>query len=185
MSIKSSLTQYGFVAVTIHWLSAIFILAMLGSGFRAASMTDSAAKEAILMFHVPLGIVILCLTLLRLFWWWRVDRKPSPVAGDPDWQTLSAKAIHVLFYVVILGMVASGIGTVVLSGAGSILLGTAAEPLPDFSEFLPRVPHGLGARLLVALFLLHAGAALYHHFIKRDGLIWRMWFGSYDKGNHP
>lgn len=184
MSRKSSPTQYGSVAVTIHWLSAIFILAMLGSGFRAASMTDSAAKEAILMFHVPLGILILVLTLLRLFWWRRADKKPSPVAGDPAWQTLSAKAIHVLFYIVILGMVASGIGIIALSGAGGVLFGANAGPLPDFTEFLPRVPHGLGARLMVALFFLHAGAALYHHFIKGDGLIWRMWFRSHDKGNH-
>ncbi len=182
MSMKSSSTKYGSVAVTIHWLSAIAILAMLGSGFQAASMTDSAAKEAILMFHVPLGIAILALTLLRLFWWWRVDQKPSPVAGDPAWQTLTAKSIHVIFYVVILGMIASGIGTIVLSGAGSILFGADIGPLPEFSEVLPRVPHGLGARLMVALFVLHAGAALFHHFIKKDGLIWRIWFGSHDKG---
>ena len=180
---KSNPTQYGSVAVTVHWLSAIFILAMFGSGFRAASMTDSAAKEAILLFHVPLGIVILVLTLFRLFWWWQVDQKPKPVEGDPAWQTRSAKGIHVLFYVVILGMIASGIGTIALSGAGSILFGADAGPLPDFSQFLPRVPHGLGARLMVALFLLHAGAALYHHFIKKDGLIWRMWFGSHNKGS--
>ena len=179
---KSTQTKYGSVAVTIHWLSAIFILAMLGSGFRAASMTDNAAKEAVLMFHVPLGVVILLLTLLRLFWWWRVDQKPNPVSGDPAWQTFTAKAIHVLFYVVILGMAASGIGILALSGAGGILFGAEAGPLPDFSEFLPRGPHGLGARLMLALFALHAGAALYHHFIKGDGLIWRMWFGAKDGG---
>jgi cytochrome b561 len=126
--------------------------------------------------------VILLLTLLRLFWWWRVDQKPRPVAGHPAWQTLSAKLIHGLFYIVILGMAASGIGILALSGAGNILFGASAGPLPDFSEVLPRVPHGLGARLMVALFVLHAGAALYHHFIKKDGLIWRMWFGSHDKG---
>lgn len=179
---KSSPTHYGSVAITIHWLSAIFILAMLGSGFRAASLADSAAKEAVLMFHVPLGVLILLLTLFRVFWWWRVDQKPAPVAGDPAWQTFSAKAIHVAFYIVILGMAASGIGMLALSGAGSILFGGAAGPLPEFSEFLPRGPHGLGARLLLALFVLHASAALYHHFIKRDGLIWRMWFVSGNKG---
>ena len=179
---KSSPTQYGSVAVTIHWLSAILILAMLGSGFRAASTTESAAKEAILMVHVPLGLLILLLTLFRLFWWWRVDQKPAPVSGDPAWQTGSAKAIHVAFYIVILGMVVSGISTVVLSGAGDILSGAGEGPLPDFSEFLPRVPHGLGARLMLALLVLHASAALYHHFIKKDGLIWRMWFSSKNKG---
>ena len=179
---KSTQTRYGSVAVTIHWLSAIFILAMLGSGFRAASMTDSVAKEAILMVHVPLGVVIMILTLLRLFWWWRVDQKPRPVVGDPAWQKVTAKAIHVLFYIVILGMAASGIGMLASSGAGGVLFGASTEPLPDFAEYLPRVPHGLGARLMLALFVLHAGAALYHHFIKRDGLIWRMWFSSKDKG---
>ena len=179
---KSTPTQYGSVAVTIHWLSAICILAMLGSGFRAASLADAAAKEAILMFHIPLGAVILLLTLLRLFWWWRVDQKPKPVTGDPAWQTFTAKAIHVLFYVVILGMAASGIGIVAMSGAGSILFGAETGPLPDFADFLPRGPHGLGARLMLVLFVLHAGAALYHHFIKGDGLIWRMWFGSKNKG---
>ncbi len=179
---KSTPTQYGSVAVTIHWLSAVFILAMLGSGFRAASMTESTAKEAILIFHAPLGTIILVLTLLRLFWWWRVDQKPRPVDGGPAWQTFTAKAIHVLFYIAILGMVASGIGMLALSGAGGVLFGANAEPLPDFTEFLPRVPHGVGARLMLVLFALHASAALYHHFIKRDGLIRRMWFGSKGKG---
>ena len=179
---KSSPTQYGSFAVTIHWISAILIIVMLGSGFRAASMTESAAKEAILMLHVPLGLLILLLTLFRLFWWWRVDHKPAPVSGDPAWQSLSAKATLVAFYIVILGMVVSGISTVVLSGAGDNLYGAAGGPLPDFSEVLPRVPHGLGARLMLALLVLHASAALYHHFIKKDGLIWRMWFSSRNKG---
>lgn len=180
---KSTRTRYGSVAVTIHWLSALLILAMLGSGFTAASQTDSVAKESILTFHVSAGVLVLVLTLLRLLWWWRVDQKPDPVSGDPAWQTRSAKAIHVLFYVVILGMVASGIGIVALSGAAAILFGTTAGPLPEFSQFLPRGPHGLGARLMLALFVMHAGAALYHQFIKKDGLIWRMWYGP--KGEEP
>ncbi|WP_238321649.1 cytochrome b [Halocynthiibacter namhaensis] len=87
-----------------------------------------------------------------------------------------------LFYVAILGMAASGIGMLAQSGAGAVLFGASVEPLPDFAEFLPRVPHGVGARFMLALFALHAGAALYHHFIKRDGMIWRMWFGSKSKG---
>ncbi|TDT75650.1 cytochrome b561 [Litoreibacter halocynthiae] len=179
---KSTPTKYGSVAVTIHWVSAILILVLLGSGFRATSLTDSAAKEAILMIHAPLGATILLLTLLRLFWWWRVDQKPEPSGDDPAWQTFLAKAVHVLFYIVILGMGASGIGLFVLSGAGDIVFGAGPGPLPNFADYPPRIPHGLGARLMVALFVLHAGAALYHQFIKKDGLIWRMWFGSTDTG---
>ncbi|MEZ5813007.1 MAG: cytochrome b [Rhizobiaceae bacterium] len=173
---KSTQTRYGTVAVTIHWLSALAILALIGSGFRAASLADSAAKETILSVHAPLGFLVLALTLLRIAWWWFFDRKPDPVGGDAAWQSFSARAVHLLFYIVIIGMAASGIGMMVLSGAGEILFGGAERALPDFNDFAPRVPHGIGARAMVALLALHVGAALYHHFIKRDGLIWRMWF---------
>ena len=84
--------------------------------------------------------------------------------------------MHFLFYVVILGMAASGIGMMILSGAGPIIFSGSTETLPDFWEFLPRTPHGIGARVMIALLVLHVGAAIYHHFIKKDGLIGRMWF---------
>ena len=48
--------------------------------------------------------------------------------------------------------------------------------MPDFWNYKPRIRHGIGARLMVALFVFHAGAALYHHFVKKDGLLRRMWF---------
>ncbi len=96
----------------------------------------------------------------------------------PSWQDRSARAVHFLFYVVILGMTASGIGMMVLSGAGPIIFGAEAAVLPDFWDYLPRTPHGIGARALIALFVLHAGAALYHHFFKKGGLVGRMWFAK-------
>ncbi|MCC2111612.1 MAG: cytochrome b/b6 domain-containing protein [Hyphomicrobiales bacterium] len=177
MAMKSTQNQYGNVAVTIHWLSAIGIVALLGSGFRAANTVDPGAKAQILSVHAPLAIAILLLTLSRIAWWWLADNKPAPVAGSPKWQDRGARAVHFAFYVVIVGMAASGIGMFLLSGAGEILFGGGTGALPDFGTYKPRVPHGLGARLLVALLILHAGAALHHHFIRKDGSLWRMWLG--------
>lgn len=161
--------------MVIHWLSALLIIALLGSGFRAGQMIDPIAKAEILRFHAPMGISILILTLTRIVWWWRFDTKPGPVGDDPQWQKKFAKGVHVLFYVVILSMTASGIGMFILSGAGLILFGGADGVLPDFTNFPPRVPHGLGARAMLALLVLHGGAALYHHFVKRDSTLKRMW----------
>ncbi|HCR72606.1 MAG TPA: hypothetical protein DIW23_14275 [Anaerolineae bacterium] len=31
---------------------------------------------------------------------------------------------------------------------------------------------------MIALVVLHTGAALYHQFIRKDNLIGRMWFGK-------
>jgi cytochrome b561 len=84
--------------------------------------------------------------------------------------------VHILFYVVIFSMAASGIGLMILSDAGAVLFRGADAILPNFYDYLPRVPHGIGARGMVALLALHIGAALYHHFIKKDGLIGRIGF---------
>jgi cytochrome b561 len=38
--------------------------------------------------------------------------------------------------------------------------------------------HGTLAYLAVALVLLHVAGALYHHFVRRDQVLKRMWFGT-------
>ncbi|MEM7017092.1 MAG: cytochrome b/b6 domain-containing protein [Pseudomonadota bacterium] len=175
MPAKSSNTHYGTVAVTLHWLSALLILILIGSGFRADGMENPAIKADILKVHIPIGVVILLLTLGRIGWWLFADKKPVSVPM-PSWQSRSAQAIHFLFYVAILGMVASGIGIIVLSGAGPLIFVGEAAALPSFEDYAPRTPHGIGARILLALFVVHAGAALYHHVFKKDGLLRRMWY---------
>jgi cytochrome b561 len=178
MAMKSTPDQYGTMAVAIHWVSAVLIVILIASGFRAANTVDPAAKAAILRFHVPIAVAVLALTIFRIAWWWGFDRKPDPVAGSPDWQERTARVVHLLFYVVILGMIASGVGMIVLSGAAPTIFGAEGAPLPDFWRYPPRVPHGIGARLLLALLVLHVGAALHHHFVRRDGLLRRMWFSK-------
>ncbi len=178
MTRKSSENQYGSVAVVIHWLTALLILILLGSGFRSEAADDPAAKILFLRIHVPLGLTLLLLTLARIAWWVKVDKKPAPI-NMPVWQSRLSKAVHIFLYVIILGMSSSGIGTMVLSGAGPfIFAGADLAAFPDFWDYLPRTPHAIVSRVLIGLLVLHIGAALYHHFIKQDGLLRRMWFAK-------
>jgi cytochrome b561 len=107
-----------------------------------------------------------------------VDRKPGPMSGSPRWQERTAQVVHVLFYIVILGTAASGIGMIARSGAAPMIFCGESALLPDFWRYPPRLPHAVGARLLMALFVLHAAAAVYHHFVRSDDLLWRMWFSK-------
>ncbi len=175
MPVKSTLDRYGRVAVCIHWVSAILIIILFGSGLRADGAENAITKISVLRVHVALGVTILLLTLLRIGWWWRVDTKPA-APPMPGIQHRLSHAVHVLFYIVILGMAASGVGMLVLSGAGSIIYGGAADNLPNFWDYAPRTPHAIGAKIMFGLFVLHAGAALYHQFFIKDGLLKRMWF---------
>lgn len=168
--------RYSIPAVLLHWSIAFAVLALLASGFAAASEVDAAAKATILRFHLPVGVLVLALTLLRLTLAVRDGRasnKPGPVPGGPRWQSLVARATHILLYAIPIGMAASGIGLVALSGAGPPIF--AGGTLPNFGDFGPRIPHGIGARLMVLLVTLHVAAALYHQFVRGDGLLRRMW----------
>ncbi len=177
MAAISSSDRYGFVAVSIHWLSALLIVVLIGTGYRAGGMDDTVAKAAVLRAHIPVGVAVLLLTLARVGWWLFADKKPASVPMSA-WQDRASRAVHLLFYILIFGMTLSGVGMMVLSGAGPVIFGGGAEALPDFWDYKPRVPHGIGARALIVLLLLHAGAALYHHFLLRDGLLRRMRFGA-------
>lgn len=174
--LTSTPSRYGAIPVTIHWLTALLILVAIITGFRAGDSIDPAAKAALLRVHIPVAIVILLLTIGRIVWWFFFDKKPLPAQGSLAWQEWFADTVHLLFYAVILGMVASGIGMIVLSGAGAVIFGGATAELPNFLQYPPRIPHGLGVKFLIVLLVTHVGAALYHHFIRHDGLLWRMWY---------
>ena len=176
MGWKSDGRRYGAVAMAMHWATAAAIFALLGSGLVMAGTEEPAAKISILKFHAGAGFFAGALTLLRILWWAVADRRLPHPAGTPRWQARAAGGVHGLFYVVILAMVASGIATMVVSGAGEALF-SGQGSLPDFDAFAPRAPHGLGAWLLMALVAAHVGAALYHQFVLRDRLLGRMGLG--------
>lgn len=176
---KSSDARYGSMAVTLHWLSALLILILLITGFRAGFSADAAVKAIALTIHVPVAITVLLLTAWRLIWWWRFDRKPAPLGGAPHWQELTATWTHRALYLLLFVLLGSGIAMSAMSGLPFALFGDA--PLPDLDTLPPRAPHGYAAKALAGLVLLHAGAALQHHFIAKDTTLRRLWFGRFQQ----
>jgi cytochrome b561 len=177
MSLRSSQTRYGRVAVAIHWLTALAILFMLGTGLAASNATNPAAEFGLLRSHAIMGALILVLTLFRILWWLAFDRRPARQVGMSAGQALAASVVHYGLYVVVLILVASGIGTLLYSGANQQLFGGAPLPLPDFTGVPPFGAHALLVRVLIALLIGHIGAALWHQFVRRDRLLARMGVG--------
>jgi len=176
MSLKSSSSHYGGVAVAIHWTSAAAIVFAFAAGLAAANTGDPLRVAPILFTHIGLGLLVLVLTLLRIVWWLAADRQPLPPPNQPGWQVALASIVHTAIYVAILLMAASGIATLALSGAVPQLL--AGAPLPDLSQLPPRIAHGIMSRLLLALLVLHIAAAIYHQWIRGDHLLSRMGLGA-------
>ena len=178
MTFKSSTTRYGVIPISIHWLSVLLILGLLFSGNRVAGLTDPVAKAQLLSLHAPIGSFIALLTLIRIIWWIFLDKNPGPVSGMPHLQELGARIVHLMLYAAIILSAASGIAMFLLSGAGPIIAGWVDAPLPDFTKYPPRIGHTIGAWSIMTLLFFHAGAAFYHQFVKKDGLLNRMWFSG-------
>ena len=173
MSIKSTSTQYGSVAIAIHWTSAIAVVLTFVAGLVLANAEP--VPVALLVAHIVLGLSVFALTLLRVVWWLAADDRPPLPADQPRLQQIAAKTVHALLYVILILMATSGIATIVSSGVIAAL--TSGAPLPDFSMLIPRVAHGIMSKLLLVLLAGHIGAALYHQFVRRDRLLARMGVG--------
>ena len=173
MGMKSTSTRYGSMAITIHWTSALAVVLAFIAGLALANA--ATVTVPLLVAHIVLGVSVLLLTLLRIVWWLAADDRPPLPADQPRLQQVAAKTVHALLYVILIVMAWSGIATIVTSGAIAAL--ASGAPLPDFSEVLPRLAHGIMSKLLLVLLAGHIGAALYHQFIRRDRLLARMGIG--------
>ena len=126
--VKSNPYQFGKIAIGLHWISALLIIALLGSGFRAGFSTDPEVKVSALQVHLPVAIFVLLLTVTRLNWWWRFDTEPDPIGGVPLWQDSIARWTHRALYAAVLLLLLSGITMSVMSGLPDALFGSAALP---------------------------------------------------------
>lgn len=171
--------RYHPALVTLHWVLALFLLAALVAGKLILDATPNSdpAKLMSLRLHMGLGLTILLLMLLRLAIRLVTTAPPAMATGIPA-VNVAARAVHVALYLVAIAMAVSGM--VLARGAGlpEIVFGGSGEPLPaDFSAYPARAVHGVLATLLALLIAVHVVAALWHQFLRRDGLMARMWFG--------
>jgi len=193
-------TNYTTVAKTLHWLIAFAIVAMLIVGWTMTNLPkDSSYKYPLFQWHKSIGITILLLSIFRLVWRLTHPAPPLP-AAMPGWEKLAARATHVLFYVLIIGMPLTGWAIVSVSPLNlpTILYGGISwfrdipwlyggipwphlPVLPDLEPISKKQIghtlgdiHGLGAYVLAGLLVLHVAAAHKHHWIDRDDVLTRM-----------
>lgn len=168
------MNRYGHfdgLARLLHWSMALMIVAML---FLGVGMVASLSLRPVLIdVHRPLGIAILLLALLRLFHRWRSPPPPLP-ADLPRPQAIAAKASHVLLYALMLAMPLLGWSMQSAGGYPVPLVGALRLPAivphdPALFAVL-RGAHGVLGYTLFALVLTHLAAALYHAWVRRDGV---------------
>ena len=160
MQVASNGPGYGRVAVTLHWVSAVLILAMFPLGFLMQE-TDGGAKLLMYRAHSAIGGLILLLTIVRVGWKWR-DARLAPPPGLTGWHLRGMEVIHVLLYVVLFALAGSGIALVVQAGLLDALRGGGENHVPKLGEVGARNVHGVLAWVYLGLLVAHIGGVAVH-----------------------
>jgi cytochrome b561 len=176
MHLKNTLTRYGAVAQLFHWAIVALVITQFVLAKRAEGLSP-IAKVGILGTHKSIGITILGLALLRLAWRW-FNPVPSLPAGAPRWQDRAAHASHFLLYALLfitplLGWFMSSARAFSVSWFGLVTLPDFIAPNRATFETL-RDAHEFAATSLGVIAIVHAAAALKHHFLDRDDVLRRM-----------
>lgn len=171
-------SRYHPSLVLLHWLLAFLIIGALffGSAIMAHTSNADPAKIEMLQKHLGAGAAILVLMLVRLLVRRRTLHPASASAGNPSLDRL-AWISHRLLYVAVLGQAGSGAIMALQTGLPDIVFGHHGALPADFWALPIRAVHYGFSRLLMALIALHVAGALYHTFVRKDGLLRRMGFG--------
>jgi cytochrome b561 len=170
-------SRFSSLSIGIHWLMLLLMIAVYATmELRGIFPKGSDPRELMKTWHFMLGLSVLALVLVRL----AVNLMrvaPEIVPAPPRWQHLSAKAMHLALYALMIG----------LPLAGWLMLSAAGKPIPFFGLQLPALiaqnketadfikeVHEVVATAAYVLIGLHAAAALYHHYVVRDNTLQRM-----------
>ncbi len=112
----SPLPRYTRTAVVLHWVIAALLLAECAHGWWMQQIPKQPVGIRADAFnqHKSVGLVLLALVLIRLGW--RLAHRPPVLPAIPRWQSLVAKANHVLLYALMLALPLSGYLGSVFSG---------------------------------------------------------------------
>ncbi|MEA3134739.1 MAG: hypothetical protein QOG17_2585 [Gammaproteobacteria bacterium] len=168
--------RYGSLAIVFHWTMFLLVVAVGILGL----LHDSWPKRTQAFWinvHAMLGL-LLWLTLTVRFWW-RVRQPPPPLpSGVGELSRRLSGPVHMALYALMFITPIIGVVTFIWHGRifdfGIFHLDFGVRS--NRAVFRPTEDiHGYLAYALFALAGLHAAAALWRHFLLRDGALGRMW----------
>jgi cytochrome b561 len=175
--VVTAVPSYTVTARALHWLTAALVLLMVPLGIVIAKEWGGPAQQFLYNLHKSIGATLIPIVLVRLIY--RLKNPPPPLPSDiPAIQQFAAHATHWALYGLILAQPL----------VGYIMTSAYPAPVPFFGLFnLPAIwpaNRALSDQLAaVHLYLglaiavvaaMHIGAALFHHFVRKDRILMRM-----------
>lgn len=172
----TSVARYDRGAIGFHWIVAVLVVVVGVLGLLHDSW-PKGTQSFWINIHALLGLLLWVLLTARF--WWRSTHPPPPLPAEAGAlaRTLSRR-VHLLLYALLFVIPILGIVTFIWHGRvfdfGLFKVDVGVQK--NRAIFHPTEDiHGYLAYTLFTVAGLHALAALWHHFIRRDGVLSRMW----------
>ena len=165
MRLTNTLTEYGFFSKIFHWLSAAVLLFQIPLGFYLVDLDFNETRLSVESIHVTLGLLLLCITILRLVY---KILNPTPALGHSIFpgQRVIAKFNHIFLYISILTITISGALKKLYNGEELDIFFLKIEIKDNFelAEIFYDI-HIIGNYILIALISLHIFAVIVHKIL--------------------
>lgn len=170
--------------IALHWATLAMLLVAVSAILLRELVEGDALRAQFLAWHRQAALTVLVLLMLRLAARAAGGLRASAAlqTGLTAWQRHAATASHLLLYAGLLAVPLLGSALSDARGQHTAWLGWLPLPHlaatdPDLADTLEDI-HAWAAWALGGLVLLHAGAALWHHWMRRDGVLRAMWPGA-------
>ena len=168
---------YSLTARVLHWTTALLVLILLALGVVIANEWGGRLQDPLYDLHRSIGATVLLLVIVRLGY--RLTHPPLRLPDDiPPLQQSAARVTHWALYALLIvqplvGWLATSAYGAPISVFGLFVLPPIWHQDRPLSEQL-FVVHGAIAVVILCLVVAHVGAALHHHFVRRDRVLMRM-----------
>jgi cytochrome b561 len=170
--------RYSPLNQLIHWVTALFMFSILVLAWVMTNAKEGSwIQHTTYNWHKTLGLIVLSITLFRIFWR-IVDRPPPYPSKVAAWDRRLAHLTYFLFFAVMIWMPVTGFLDSAYDGYPIKLFNLVMTPEiftrdQAMADFWARL-HNLGQWPVYALILLHLVAVVFHLVWSRNGVLGRM-----------
>jgi cytochrome b561 len=173
MATDVALRPHGAKTRAIHWGAALLVLSAWVVGSTMEEFPRGGSRDLAMQVHYSLGVLVLGFAALRVAW---RAVAPPPRAEGAAWQRIAATSMHLALLGLTVALPLSGLFDRWARGRAVTVFGGVplSAPMEIPGGRLWGEAHEVLANLLLAAVALHVAAALWHHFVLRDGVLRRM-----------
>ena len=166
--------RYDSRTIALHWLTAGLVAALWVMGQTIDWFAKGDPRVTARSAHIAIGVVLV-LVLLRRIWWRLGAGSRLPLAASGALGAV-ATATHRALYVLLVATVLLGLANAWVRGdtVFNLFVIPAFEPGNTGLRKAVEETHSWSANILLIVAAMHAAAAGFHHFVRKDDVPKRM-----------